>query len=149
MSDSQKRLVQLDPQRMRLAEFVRRDWAVNAEEGTSISDVLEPGYWAHKAAELNIYDHVEVRLETGEWVLELLVTGCGRNWAKMHLLHKHDLESTDTELPTAQKHFVKWKGAEHKYCVIRLSDNEVIFKGISDKAEASAQLKSYELATAP
>ena len=26
---------------------------------------------------------------------------------------------------------------------------EVIFKGISDKAEASAQLKSYELATAP
>jgi hypothetical protein len=143
-----KREVVLNPQRMHLSEHARRDWVVNAEEGTTIQDVMGPSYWAHKAAELTPYDHIEVRLETGEWMLELVVLGCGRNWARVHVLHKHDLEPIEAELPAAQKHMVKWKGPELKWCVIRLSDSEVIFKGIADKSTANGQLKSYEQATA-
>ena len=61
-----KRAVILNPQRRGLAEQMRQDWVVNAEEGTSVQDVLDPSYWAHIAAELQQYDHIEVRLETGE-----------------------------------------------------------------------------------
>jgi hypothetical protein len=64
---------------------------VDAKAGTKIEDVLQPQYWAHVAGQLGPYTRIEV-LETGEWMLELLVINCGRNWAKVQVLHKFELE---------------------------------------------------------
>ena len=84
--DEKKRVVILNPSRLQGAEYARQDWVVNAEEGTKISDVLDPAYWAHTSAQMKPYDRIEVRLETGEWILELLVLSADRNWARVQVL---------------------------------------------------------------
>ena len=143
MSD-EKRAVILNPSRLALSEYARQDWVVNAAEGTNIADVLDPQYWAHVSAQMKPYDRIEVRQETGDWMLELLVLSCDRNWARVHLLEKYDLVETDAPAPPAQKHVVKWRGPQHKHCVVRISDGAVLQKDM-DSAEAAAQwLKNYE-----
>lgn len=143
---AEKRAVVLDEPRMKSAEYERTTYVVNAAEGTSVGDVLEPGYWAHVAPMLRPYDRIEVRVDTGEWLLELLVLGCDRNWAQVFVLHKYDIEAVADEMPSAKKHKVEFKGPQLKYCVIRLADNEIIFKGMS-KADAFSEMARHEAVT--
>jgi hypothetical protein len=147
VKDKEKRALILNPQRMGLAEQVRQDWVVNAEQGTSVADVMDPQYWAHMAAHLQPWDRIDVRLETGEWLLELLVINKGRNWAQVHMLAQHDLETRAETMPAAQKHKVEWKGPQHKWCVIRLADSEMIQRELGSKEAANAWLSTYERTT--
>ena len=142
-----KRDVILNPQRFGLREHLRRDLVVTAEAGTTVGDVLEPMYWAHCATEMQPFNRIEVVLETGEWMLELLVINTGRNWAQVHVLHKHDLVARAEAMPAAQKHKVEWKGPQLKFCVIRLADSEVIQKELANKAAAHEWLTAYERTT--
>ncbi len=143
MSEVQKRVVVLSPNRVLLAEAARNLWVANAEEGTTIQDVLEPSYWAHKASELRPYDRIEVRLETGEWVAEVMVVSQGLNWAKVHLLHKHDLMLSTEAPPESQKHIVKWRGPQHKWCVVRIADNACLQNNM-EKELAEDWLRKHE-----
>jgi hypothetical protein len=142
----QKRAVVVIDQRMKSAEYERNVWVVNAEHGTIVNDVLEPAYWAHVAQKLRPYDRIEVRVDSGEWLLELMVLGCDRNWARVHVLHRYELGPVEAELPAAQKHKVEWKGPQLKWCVIRVSDSEIIVRGL-DKGQAFAEMGRHERAT--
>jgi hypothetical protein len=144
---AEKRLVTLEPQRMGLAEHRRQDWAVNAAAGTTIDDVLDPQYWAHMAAQMTPYDRVDVLLETGEWLLELLVLGVGRNWAQVRVLHHHELTKMAETMPAAQKHKVDWKGPQRKYAVIRISDSAIVQDGFGTRGEATAWMDHHEKVT--
>ena len=139
-----KRAVILNPQRMGLAEQMRQDWVVNAEEGTTIQDVLDTGYWAHMASQLQLYDHIEVRLETGEWILELIVLDIGRNYARVYVAQKHDFAEVDLKAPSgAITHKVEWKGPQRKYVVIRISDSAPLQEGFTSKPEALAWMENH------
>lgn len=146
MSDqaSAKRAVILNPQRIGLAEQLRQDWVVNAEEGTTIRDILEPGYWAHCSAQMQVYDHIEVRLETGGWIAELLVLDVGRNYARVFLAHQHELADAGLDKPVgAVSHKLDWKGPQRKWAVIRLADMAVVQEGFSDKSAAAAWMDNH------
>lgn len=142
-----KRLVQLFEERFKSAEYERMLYVANAKEGTTINDVLEPAYWSHVSQRLRPYDRIEVRIDTGEWLLELVVLAADRNWAQVAVLHNHTLGPADEDMPAARKHEVKFKGPQLKWCVIRVADSEIIFSGLS-KAAALAQMASHEHATA-
>jgi len=139
-----RRAVILNPQRMELAEQWRQEWVVNAEDGTTVEDILDMGYWAHMAARLQKFDHIEVRLETGEWIVNLIVTEVGRNWAAVHLASKIDLESVVAAPANSVKHEVVYGGPQHKFRVKRLADDAIIQSGIETKAAANAWLVQYE-----
>jgi hypothetical protein len=141
-----KRDVILSPQRIGLAEYMRSDWVVNATAGTLVQDVLNPGYWAHAIMEkpFQPYDHIEVREESGLWILELTVLEVGLNWAKVTVLHKYDLADVPETPPQASLHRVEWKGPQHKHVVIRNSDNATIKDGFSKAAEAMVWMKQHE-----
>lgn len=144
MNEVIKRALILGEQRVGLAEQLRQDWVVNAEEGTTVQDVLNPGYWAHIAARLQIYDHVEVRLETGEWVLELIVLDVGRNYARLYVKQKYDFAEVDVSAPSnALTHRVDWKGPQRKHVVVRLSDSAILQEGFSNKSEAIAWMENH------
>lgn len=136
--------------RMRLAEYDRQDWIANIEFGTSVEQIMEPGYWALMASQLKPYDHIEARSEDGSWVAYLIVTGCDRTWARVVVDHVVKLTTSDvsqTEAVTA-KHKVEWKGPQHRYSVIRLSDDERIKDGFHIKDEAYAWMREHERVTA-
>lgn len=142
--ETKPRALILNPQRMGLAEQLRQDWVVNAEEGTTVKDVLEPGYWSHMSSQMQPYDRIDVRLETGEWLLELIVISVGRNWATVFLANKHELQPAVENVPSAIKHKVEWKGPQHKHVVIRLADNVVVQSGFSEKSAAQEWLAHHE-----
>lgn len=140
-----KRAVVIDPQRIQSAEYLRRDWVCTAEEGTTVADVLDPGYWSHIAGQLTLYDRIEVRIDSGEYLLELLVKKCGRNWAQVALLHHHDLVGkVPTGADVADEFDAVFKGPLRKWCVLRKSDGKALEEKLADKAAALAWISSYE-----
>ncbi len=139
------RTMTLTPARRALAEQWRQDWVVNAEDGTTVEDLKDPAYWAHVASDMQQYDRVEVREETGQWIVDLIITGVGRNWASVLIVAKHDLTGgTAAVAPESPKYKVMWRGPQHKWCVKRLSDNEVLQAGMESEIAGTAWLEQYE-----
>lgn len=138
----------LSPARMALAEQKRQDWVVDAEAGTKVEQVLDPQYWAHMASLMQQFDHIEVRLETGEWVLDLMVTDVGRNYAHVKLRDQLDLGSTEKRDDPSALHEVRYLGSHRKHGVVRISDGAVIQEGISKKLDAQTWMTAYENTTA-
>lgn len=142
---AKKRAVVVDPQRMQNAEYLRRDWVCTAEEGTTVDDIIDPGYWAHIAGQLTIYDRIEVRVDSGEYLLELLVKDLGRNWAQVAVLHHHDLAGKVKTGEAMEAEFeALFKGPQRKWCVIRKSDAKVLEERLADKGAALAWISNYE-----
>lgn len=141
---SPKRSASIPEARMQLAEVKRQDWVVDAEAGTTVEDVLSSGYFAHMAARMAINDRIEVRLETGEWILELIVLDVGRNWAKCFVAQHYDLTKAPKTAAVPDAFRIEFKGPHRKHAVIRNSDNSVVKEEFARKPEAEAWLKSYE-----
>lgn len=116
-----------------------------AEEAHTPEDAQDPGYWAHVASarKLRVNDIFEVRCETGEWMLDLIVVEAGQRHARVKVLRSADVEkaSTDAGLSTVE---VLFKGAVKKHCIIRLADRQIIKEGISSKADAIREATEYE-----
>lgn len=139
------RAVVVDPQRMQVAEYVRREWVVTAEEGTSVDDIVHPGYWTHMARQLALYDRIEVRIDTGEFLLELLVKSVGPNWAQVAVLHHHDLAGVAADESDARSELeVLFKGPIRKWSVVRKSDGDILHEKEETKLAASNWAAQYE-----
>ena len=136
-----------NPQRMQLAEQWRQDWVVNAEEGTTVDDVLNPTYWASVATQFQVFDKIEVRLETGEWILELIVMSVGRTHATVYLAKRYDLKelADPGDQHDHRSDFeVIWRGIQLKFGVQRRSDKAWIQDGFKSKDLAQSWLENYE-----
>lgn len=145
---AKKRDVVLVEKRLGLVESKRQDWVVEAEEGTTVEDVLDPLYWAHVAARFTPYDRIEVRIDTGEWMLDLIVLQAARNYARVHVLTKYELVDASAEVPGAAiKHRVEWKGTHKKWCVIRNADSALVQAELQTKELANEWLTNHERVT--
>lgn len=145
--EKEKRAVFLAGDRLHLREQVRQDWVIDAAAGTTIEDVLDPQYLAHLATGIELYSRIEVLVESGEWMLELLVVGVGRNWVKTRLLQKHELQPVAETLETAARYKVEYKGPHHKFAVIRKADEQVVQGGFPNRNEANSWLANHERVT--
>jgi len=135
------------PGRMRLAEYDRQDWVANVEDPLTLEDILDPAFWAHMAAQLKPYDHIEARADDGTWVADLVVLGCDRTWAKVALKAKYNLTTKDVSLSQAHKHTVEWKGPQHRFAVVRTSDSVMVKSGFQEKGDAALWVKEHEQVT--
>lgn len=138
-----RRLMVLTEPRIGMREYRIRDHAVDAEEGTTVQDLVDPGYWAHVASHFEPLDRIEVRLETGGWVAELIVLARGTNWAKVKLLQHYELDGVaeDTE---SKAHIIKWRGPQHRHCIVRIADHAIIQSGFDSKEAGAAWLRNFE-----
>lgn len=135
------------PSRMRLAQYDRRDWVVNAEIGTSLDEVLRPEYWAHMAGTMSPYDHIEVRVDDEQWLAHLLVRRVERSAVVVHVLHFYELDPKQVASASAAQHRIEFKGPQRKHSVIRTSDNAVIRDEFASKEAARQWLTDYERTT--
>jgi len=136
----------LDPSRFTENVYVNTDWTLTVERGTSLEDVLNPAFLSNVAARLHPYDHIRVRVDSGEWYAELMVLDCGRVWAKLVVLSKYELvgEAVNAEEMDDQ-FYVQHRGPHLKFCVVRKSDKEPIKDQFASKAEAQTWLSSHLL----
>lgn len=141
---ARKREVILTEQNFGFAEARRCDWVCLAAEGTTVDDVLKPLYWSHVAPQLHEYDRIEVREETGSWLLELMVLRCERNWASVMQLQHYAIRAVDEDAALASNFEAKWGGGHHKWRVIRKSDSEVLHTRCDSQEAALAWISNYE-----
>lgn len=131
--------------RIGLVEHRRQDWVAIADESHTLDDVMDPMYWAHVSGRFQQYDRIEVRQESGEWIVDLILVEVGRNYARVIVAAKHDLRGLESLAPAAAvKHKVERKGDHKKWCVIRIADNALIQEGMLTKAQAEEWLANHE-----
>jgi hypothetical protein len=146
MSDKEekKRSVQISPGRMKLSQYERQEWVANAPEGCIVDDIKKQDFWALMAHLMKPYDRIEVRADDGSWLAELVVIGCGRNWAKVSVLNHYKLDDASDEMKDDAEYSIAFKGPQKKWCVIRNSDDAYIREGIGSKQEAQAAMEEQK-----
>jgi hypothetical protein len=148
----------LPPKYMQGAEFAINQWAIEVENGISLSRVMQPAFWAHVASKLRPWDKIFVRPHEGHWYAELLVTEASRNWAKVHLLKDWALTTNDVAqtLVSMQEHLaagmkeleVKFR-ASHQWCVLRRADGSILVENLTSREGAHAWVIEHMRGLAP
>lgn len=139
-----KRDINLAPERMKLAEYERNDWVVTAEQGTTQDDIVNTAYFAHMAMNMKPYDRVEVRIDDGSWIADMVVLQVERNWVRTKILAYHELADSTATGAGPSAYTVEFKGPHLKWCIIRKSDQERIKTGFSDRAAGEAAKADLE-----
>ena len=137
----------LNVARFSLYEYQNQVWTATAESGTGIEDLAKPDYFANIANKLQQYDRICVRVDTGEWYVELLVVACGKNWAKtvvtMQVEFNESVNADEGRDAVFDLYSVVHRGPHCKWSVVRKADKEVIKEYCGTKSEAQAWLSSY------
>jgi len=134
--------VKIGSPRFKQAEQVRNEWRITLEENTTRKDVEDPAFWSIIAKNLKAYDIVEINNDDSSVFARALVIEAGRNYASIKILEWHDLtkEVVKVNDNRFEQFKVKYKGPHHKFCVIRLVDNEVLEKEM-EKTQAEEWLR--------
>lgn len=137
-AETARKVQELNPSRMKECEFERTTYVATAHEQTQPEDLLEPEYWSHVAEKLKPWDKIEARADDGSWYAEYLVLDTSCRWARLALLAKYDLTTSDVSLSQAARdeYKIEWKGPARKFCVIRNSDNAMVHEGEQTKVGA-------------
>jgi len=144
MEEEKREAPSVHPSRVKLAEYERQEWVVDAPEGTTDRDLENPAFWAHIAAKFIPYARLEIRAHDGSWIGEAIVLSCGRTWAKVAVLNMYQLFKENESLDVPVDHEVKWRGPGKKHTVERISDGAVLVEGIQTKIEALEWLHNHE-----
>ena len=134
----ERKVRELDVNRMQECEFKRTVWVVTAHENTEPEDLLNPEYWSHNAERLRPFAKIEARADDGSWYAEYLVLESSRRWARLHLLCKHNLSTPDVSLSQAKfgEYLVEFRGPERQWSVVSKATKEVMREG--EQTEAAA-----------
>ena len=144
--EAKKQSAVLMPERFGLAEAKRQDFVADVPSDVTLEQVLDPAYWAHTAISMTPGDQIEVRWEDGSRIALLHVVFCERNYARVETIWTKEIK-VNIETPSASiKHRVDWKGPHLKWCVVRVSDSQVISKENSSKELAYQWMQNHERA---
>lgn len=138
-----------DGERWRGAEFANNTWYLRIEQGITKAQLLAQEFWAHVAEDLRPYDEIKVRCDDGTVYATLLVLDCGRAFANVQVLQWHNLTTADvaetrTNMGATGDYKIEWKGANKKFVITRLSDQQVIREGQDQRKEsAEAFLRDF------
>ncbi len=143
--DKEVPVQQLNPARIKGAEYERTVWVVTVEKGTKLEHMQNPSFWSHVSNKLRPWDHIEVRSDDGTIYAEFLVLACDRTWAKVHKLRFESLTTSDvSQTQAAMEEFeLEHRGPHLKWGVIRKSDRAVLKENLQTKGEARTWLEEY------
>ena len=135
----ERKIEQLQPIRMKPAEFARNVHVAVAHESNVPDDLSAPHYWAHVSTQLRPWELIEVRADNGLWWAEVLVLEAGRNYARVHVLRVIDLsKSAVKSADTIQigGYEISFRGEFAKWSVIRQGDRAVVRDQLGTQGEA-------------
>jgi hypothetical protein len=120
--------ISLRGSRFGLAEHKINHFAVNAEAGTTIEDILKPAYWANVARQFrpNGGDEVVVVCDDMSFRAHLWVVSAGYVHANVVLIGEPIVLNAqeDKEIPIHDSNiFVQWRGPYDLHCVMRREED--------------------------
>lgn len=120
-------------------EFHNNRYRLLAAAGTPLSRLTDPTFWTHIADQMKQFDMVDVVCEDATWWASLMVLSTAKNAARMELLdHKvfgaKVVEKIASQDPDNYK--AEFIGGGEKWRVLRISDKEVMTKGLDTEQQA-------------
>ena len=110
------------------------------EPGTTIDNMLDPGFWKAAAAHLHPSDRIKVEAADGSFFAELSVRDVGKTWAKVKPCYVTAQEPDEDEDPNAwmgdYEIGTRQHGGSHGICVLRKADMAPIAGPFQDQNEA-------------
>lgn len=121
-------MTQLQARRLSLIEYARNTHHCVPEAETPIEALLDPAYWSGVSMQLKPRDHIEVDAQDGSYFVKLRVIDCGRTFAKVHVLERHEFKDAAPtgKAPPVSEFDVKWAGPHAKWRVVRMSDGAIL-----------------------
>ena len=150
MSDAkaaeQKEPVKILEGRFGLASYLSNVWRITTPDDVTEKDIMRPEFWAHVANRLRPCDEIIVIPDNQKFRLHLIITGSGKQWAKVEKLSRHDFktESEDVGSP----HMIKWRGPVAKWSVIRKSDGAIMRDRLESDEDAHRAARDLDNAIA-
>ncbi|EKN3611527.1 hypothetical protein NUG10_002555 [Yersinia enterocolitica] len=124
------------PTLIKPSEYVRTVFSVTAKHGQSFEDFKDPDSWAHVANTLRKFDRVEIVAEDGSFFAEGIVTKVTKVSAHIHFFTHVELsKSAESSVKKDLAYNCEFAGP-HKWRIIRISDQEIVEKGIETKEDA-------------
>jgi len=140
----------LPPDCAALAESSIARVRVYAPAGVKPDDMVTVAFWSNVASMfVRIRERgecfIDALAEDGSWYAEFLVRDAGRNWAKVSLLRKVQLEQVQISRSVAllPGHTVSHGGPVGKWRVVRDSDARVLKDKFATEGDAYAWLSEY------
>jgi hypothetical protein len=130
------------PDRMKDAEASRQTKVINCDQGTTVDHLMDPIYWSHIASVLRPRTRIEAWAHDETWMAELIVLDCGRLYARVKLLHFHNLTegiSAKVDENVDSPYFAKWMGDQGQWGVVRREDMALMIDGIQGRDAAMIQ----------
>lgn len=128
-----------------LKESRNPGWWHCAPIGTSIEQILTPGYWANFAGKMQRQGRqctIEVHWADASQFAELYVVEAGRNWARVALMRHIKIECVAPP-PDTNKFAVGWGGPVDQFRVTNLLNNTVLKAGFPSEVDAQRFLAEH------
>lgn len=140
----------INPNHFDFAQYKRNEWFGTAVFGTTVEDLKKPEYWANVSAKFKPSggDIIQIEMEDNSAFFEFYVRSAGTNWANVALIREVYFDNDIKPAIESPLYDIQYKGKLLKFCVVRKSDNELIFKTLETKEQAYNSLKDYIKATA-
>jgi|GEM_PF-4447526 len=119
-------------------------YRVNVEKDTSPEDTLKEDYWQHISSKLIQGDTIIVKPDHEKWMQELMVLEAGRNYAVVHQMHLHNLETPESRQKPPSDYKVEYAGPHYKWRV-ELS-GRVLKDGFASEGLAINYAKTHKMA---
>jgi hypothetical protein len=146
--DTEKQILQLAPGQLELLDYMSSRFDVRVPLGVTPENLLDPAFWAHHGVKLKPFDEIRARCDDGTWVAYYIVLDCSRTWARVQLLTKYSLTTSDVSSSQASveefkaKHKIVHRGP-HGWSVVREIDKAVLAQGMAVKDEAGTWLDKH------
>jgi hypothetical protein len=134
-------LFKLKPTRLHQGESKIRTWYAVIEEGTPYDEIFNPIYWDNHAAKFAIGDWIRITDDESTYDAELKVVSTGVGGVRVSEYFKKVWAkgSPKPEVLSSQ-YEVKWGGPQHKWRIVRVSDNHVESHSYESEADANKWL---------
>lgn len=133
--------------RFKPVEYCRTVYQATPEPGTTLEELLKPGYWSHVAAKLRKGDRIEVVTEDGTYFAEFFVKHANKIEAHVALLRENQIakpqsKADDLDLDKMfPEHSIRYAGG--KWRILRKDDKAVLKGELKSKEEAILWLQGY------
>lgn len=126
---------------LKLANSSRNIWTYTPPASASLKDLQDPSYWANVTGKLRPLDRIEIVPEDMSYFAELIVLASGRNYAKVKLLQKFDIDEKEVEADKDEYriHFVP----SRQFRVTRIRDNKIMQENLQTKEDAATWLAMH------
>lgn len=141
----------LRPARFGLAEHKINHFAVNADAGTTVEDIMRPEYWANVAQHLRPAggDEIVVICDDMSFRAHLWVVNAGHTFANVRLIGE-PLMAEAKEAKEIQIHdsnvFVQWRGPHGMWSVMRREEDgkkTMLREKLASRDLAETEAKEY------